>query len=179
MDLSNYDGAWCALYVRYKQEFSSARLLAEKGYEVFAPFYSVRRRWSDRWKNIHLPLFAGYVFCRLKGAGAAPLLLTPGVIRIIGTSKVPSIIPEHEIAAIQSAIKSGYNIQPCDYVEVGSRVRIVGGPLDGVEGLVESRRNQHRLVLSVERIRGSVVVELGGYVPLETPVPPATSASAA
>jgi transcription termination/antitermination protein NusG len=126
-----------------------------------------------------LPLFTGYVFCRIQGAGAAPMLLTPGVIRVIGTSKCPSVIPEHEIAAIQLAMKSGYSIQPCDYVEVGSRVRIVGGPLDGVEGLVESHRNQHRLVLSVEPIRGSVVVELGGYAPLDMPVLPVQAAPAA
>ena len=169
MDLSQYDSAWCAIYVRYQHEFTAARLLSEKNYETFAPSYVVRKRWSDRWKEIQLPLFAGYVFCRIKAMGSGPILLTPGVIRILGTAKSPAIIPDHEISAIQSAVKSGYQMQPCEYAEIGSRVRITGGPFDGIEGVVESHRNQHRLVLSIEVVRSSVVVDLGGYVPLPAP----------
>lgn len=166
MDLSRYDGAWCAIYVRHKHEFTAAKLLSEKGYDVFAPAYAARRRWSDRWKEIQLPLFAGYVFCRIKAAGTSLILSTPGVICIVGTAKSPSTIPDHEINAIHSAVQSGRKIQPSDYVETGSRVRIKGGPLDGIEGIVESHGNQNRLILSVQLVRGSIVVELGGYVPL-------------
>jgi transcription antitermination factor NusG len=179
MHLDSFDGEWCAVNVRYQHEFKAAQFLAESGYEVFAPSHTTRRRWSDRWKEIQLPLFAGYIFCRIKASGTTSILRTHGVIRILTTGKTPSIIPEDEIRAIQAAVQSGYNIQPCDYVEIGSRVRISGGPFDGIEGIVESHRNHNRLVLSVELIRGSVVVDLGDYVPLPAPQSPGSIECAA
>jgi transcriptional antiterminator NusG len=172
MQLGSYEGSWCAIYVKHNHEFSTARLLAEKGYEVFSPSYVTKRRWSDRWKEVVLPVFAGYVFWRIKSDGAAPIMMTPGVVRILGTAKAPSVIPDSEINGIQAAIESGCNVQPCGFVDVGSRVRISGGPLDGFEGIVEKHRNHHAVVLSVGLVRSSVVVSLENCVllhPIDTP----------
>lgn len=177
MHLASYEGSWCALYVKHKHEFSTARLLAENGHDVFAPSYTSRRRWSDRWKKIELPLFSGYVFWRIKNNGAS-VMMAPGVVRILGSANAPAIIPDKEIETIQLAVDSGCDIKPCQFVEIGSRVRINGGPLDGFEGTVDELRNEHLVVLSVGLVRSSVVVDAGKcvLVPMAEPTPSRASA---
>jgi len=52
--------------------------LFARGYESFLPLYKCRRRWSDRSKEIELPLFPGYVFCQFNSLDRFPILSIPG-----------------------------------------------------------------------------------------------------
>jgi len=47
------------------------------------------RRWSDRMKEFDVPLFPGYLFCRMNPHNRLPVLTTPGVIQIVGVGKTP------------------------------------------------------------------------------------------
>jgi transcription antitermination factor NusG len=160
IDLPGYEGRWCALQVRYQHEFVSSRLLQEKGYNVFVPSIAIKKRWSDRWKEIETPLFSGYVFCELRYDTAGAIISTPSVIRIIGTSKAPAFIPDAEIRAIQAAVSSGYRVQASPYLEIGATVRIMSGPLAGVEGRLTRHGNQRQLILSVQLVQRSITVEI-------------------
>jgi transcription antitermination factor NusG len=146
---------WFALQVRYQYENVVTAHLNGKGYEWFLPLYKRRRRWSDRIKETEQPLFPGYVFCRLNPLNRLPILTTPGVSLIVGVGKTPEPIDETEIAAIQSAVKSGLPSQPWPFVHIGQRVRIEQGPLCGLEGLLLDVRGHHRLVLSVTLLQRS------------------------
>jgi len=70
---------WYALQVRSRYEKIVASTLLSKGYEGFLPLYSQRRRWSDRMKELELPLFPGYLFCRFDVNKRLPILVTPGL----------------------------------------------------------------------------------------------------
>jgi transcription antitermination factor NusG len=138
-------------------------VLRTKGYEEFLPMHRVTRQWSDRRKEIETPLFTGYVFCRLNSGIRWPIVTTPGVIRIIGTSKEVAVIDDREIEAIQLVSKAGVKMERCAYAKLGDRVRITDGSLSGVEGIVTGYKNQQRLILSVNLIQSSVSVEVDGY----------------
>src|SRR5882762_6815449 len=139
------------------------------GYESFLPLHICRRRWSDRFKEIECPLFPGYVFCRLNPLDRLPILMIPGVSLIVGMGKTPISIDEAEIAAIQSAVKSGLPSQPWPFVQIGQRVRIEHGPLCGLEGVLLDFRGRHRLVLSVTLLQRSIAVQVeNAWV---TPIP--------
>ena len=71
------------------------------------PVYKSSRRWSDRVKALELPLFPGYVFCRLNPQHRLPILTIPGALYFAGNGKVPVPIDDAEIAAIQTAVHSG------------------------------------------------------------------------
>ncbi len=131
-----------------------------KGYEEFLPVHQERRRWSDRFKSIELPLFPGYIFCRLNPEHRLPLLTIPAVLQFVGIGKIPVPIEDSEIAAIQAIVKSGLLAAPCPFLAVGQRVRVEEGPLAGVEGLLTEIRNQHRIVVSVSMLKRSVAVEI-------------------
>jgi transcription antitermination factor NusG len=151
---------WFALQTRYRSENLVATQLRGKGYEPFLPVCKSRRRWSDRVKELELPLFPGYLFCRFNPLDRLPILVTPGVLQIVGTGKNPIPVDDAEIAAIQITIQSGVARQPWPFPQVGQRVRVEYGPLHGLEGILLSFKGSHRLVLSVTLLQRSVAVEI-------------------
>jgi transcription antitermination factor NusG len=153
--------------------------LQGKGYEPFLPVYASRRRWSDRIKEIELPLFPGYLFCRLDPSDRLPILVTPGVVQIVGIGKNPVPLDELEIASIQTAVQSGLRRQAWPYQQIGQKVRVECGPLRGLEGILLSIKGGHRLILSVTLLQRSVAVEVDETWVSPIPVSlPAVSVSA-
>src|SRR5215813_10609914 len=140
---------WYAVQVKTTHEKRVASFLDFCGFEWFLPVYECRRRWSDRIKRVELPLFAGYVFCRFELSDRVRILKTPSVTRIVGVGHKPIPIPEQEMAAIQTVVKSGLYISPHPFLRIGQRVRIQAGPLCGLEGLITDLRKRDRLIISV------------------------------
>jgi len=152
---------WYALRVQSKYEQLVSATLRGKGYEEFLPLYRSRRRWSDRVKEIDLPLFPGYLFCRFAvNERLMPILTTPGIISIVGAGKTPIAISNEEIAAVQAIIRSGLPTLPWPCLTVGSRVFIHGGPLAGIEGICLNVDKVFRLLVSIPLLQRSVAVEI-------------------
>jgi len=152
--------SWFAVQTRLRYEHFAAVHLRSKGYDLFLPVYSCRRRWADRIKEVELPLFPGYLFCRFDLLNRLPILVTPGVIQVIGNGKNPIPVDDAEIAAIQAVVQSELPRQPWPFLQLGQKVRIACGPLSGLEGILQNQKGNHRLVLSVSLLRRSVAVEV-------------------
>jgi transcription antitermination factor NusG len=157
---SNNGCSWFALQIRSRWEGTTAGLLRGKGLETLLPTYSTKRKWSDRFKVVESPLFPGYVFCRFDVHNRLPVLITPGVISVVGRGKTPVAVDEAEILSIQAAIESGIHMEPWPYVEIGERVRIKNDVLEGMEGTLTSFKGSHRVVISVTLLRRSVALEI-------------------
>ena len=151
---------WFALQVRTRNEAGVAEQLSGRGYERFLPLYKVRKRWSDRIKEVDAPLFPGYLFCRFDPQDRLPILKTPGVMQIVGFKNGPVPVDESEIQALLTVIAAGAPHQPWPLLTAGDRVRIESGPLLGLEGILTEVRRSHRLVLSVTLLQRSVAVEI-------------------
>jgi len=152
---------WYALRIRSNQEKIVASMLENKGYEQFLPLYRSTRRWSDRVKQLDLPLFPGYLFCRLDPVETVlPVLTTPGVVSIAGTGRVPLPVPDEEIEAVRTVIRSGLATMPWPGLTVGSKVLIERGPLTGLEGVAINVGDQCRLVVSVQLLQRSLAVTI-------------------
>ncbi len=160
METENISYPWYALRVRSRYEHTVATHLHGRGYESLLPLYKCRRRWSDRFKEIELPLFPGYVFCQFDSLNRLPILSIPGVVHVVGFGKTPVPIDESEITAIQAAVKSGLPSLPWPFLEIGHRVRIEHGPLCGLQGILLGFRGHQRLVLSVTLLQRSVAVQI-------------------
>ncbi len=152
--------SWFALFVRPNHEKNVSYVLEQKGIENLLPLYRVRKKWSDRYKEVELPLFPGYVFGSFDPARRVPVLNTPGVIDIVRNGSDLAAIAPSEIAALQTLMKAGVPCQPWPYLEAGQLVEIENGPLTGLSGTVISVKNEMRLVLSVKLLHRSVLTEL-------------------
>lgn len=158
VDLPTYP--WFALETRNRYEEFVAKQLRGKGYEPFLPVYKERRRWSDRFKEIEVPLFPRYVFCRFNVQNRLPVLTTAGLVQIVGAGKNPIPIDDEEIAAIQTVVQSGLPRQPWPFMQIQQKARITYGPLCGLEGTLLKFKGHHRLVLSVTLLQRSIAVEV-------------------
>lgn len=151
---------WFALAVKPRYDKAVARTLAGKGYQTLVPLYKKRRQYAARYMESELPLFPGYVFCRLHPLKRLPVLTTPGVTQILGAGNTPIPLCDSEIASLMKAIESRLPLEPFPYLQAGQKVRINQGALAGIEGVVVGSRQRPRLVLSITLLQRSVLLEV-------------------
>ncbi|MGC1604295.1 MAG: UpxY family transcription antiterminator [Candidatus Acidiferrum sp.] len=153
---------WYAAYTRANHERRVAGQLRERGVENFLPQYESVRKWKDRRVRLQMPLFPGYVFVQLALRNRLSVLQVPGVACLVGFAGRPAAVPEEEFARIRGFLSKGLRAEPHPYLQVGRRVRVRSGPLEGMEGIVVRRKNGNRLVISLELIQRAMAVDLDG-----------------
>ncbi|HKD05113.1 MAG TPA: transcription termination/antitermination NusG family protein [Bryobacteraceae bacterium] len=159
--MSSGANKWYALKVDSRKSKAVAFGLRERGFNEYLPLCRVRRRWSDRVKELDEPLFPGYMFCRFDPLDRrVPVLTTPGVMSIVGAGRMPVPVPDEEIEAVKTTVESGLAIQPHPFVGVGSKVCLREGPLAGLEGIVVGGDEANQLVVSVTLLQRSIAVTI-------------------
>ena len=151
---------WFALSVRARHEKMVARALRQRDLEAFLPLYQVKRRWSDRYRLVDLPLFPTYLFCRLSHGEHSAALQVPGVRSVVGRMEGPEPIDEREIEAVRTIVGSGVTSSPCSALREGQWVRVRNGPLFGCEGVLERTKGSCRLVITVSLLHRAIAVEV-------------------
>ena len=156
---------WYAVRVRSNYERTVSTVLEHKGVEQFLPTYHSRRVWTDRVKTLDLPLFPGYIFCRIPLEERNRVVTTEGVVGFVGAGRQPIPVAESEIEAVRRIVESQARSEPWPFLKIGQRVRINYGSLTGLEGILLRVKNSWRLVVSVTLLERSVGVEIdAGYV---------------
>jgi transcription antitermination factor NusG len=159
------EARWYAVQTRARHEKKVDTQLREKGIEAFLPLWSEMHQWSDRQRLVHQPLFSGYVFVHI---AETPLerknvLSTPGVCWFVGNRGMGLPIPDKQIQDVQTVLSSEVPFSPFPFIHVGQRVRIRGGCLDGIEGILIAKESDRTVVVSVELVRRSLAVHINGY----------------
>lgn len=169
---------WFALETRARHEKKVLALLEAKGVETFLPLLAQLHRWSDRKKLVRVPLFPGYLFVRHDGTAEARrrALETRGLVGFVGNGGKGLPIPDKQIQDIQTVLASHAPCALFPFLRAGQRVRIRGGCLDGIEGILVARNEDRSLVISVEPILQSVAIRIEGYE-IEVLAPPRSSAA--
>jgi transcription termination/antitermination protein NusG len=162
-DVTSVEPLWFAVYTRSRHEVAVKNQLDAKSILNFLPSYTKLSHWKDRRKEIHLPLFPGYLFVKTLLDDRIDVLKTFGVVYIVGNSSGPLPVPEDSIVNIQSILDRGLKVDPHPYLKVGSRVRITDGPLRGIEGILIRKKNRTLLVLSIDLIQRSVSMEIESW----------------
>jgi transcription antitermination factor NusG len=157
---TKHENRWYALYVRPRHEKTVCSQLEAKQQESFLPLYRTRNRWADRWKTVSLPLFPGYVFSWFDFAYRSSTLATSGVIDVVRLGSEPAPVATAQIEAIRLIVNSAAFAEPYPHLVRGDRVMMRGGPFNGLSGTLMVVRNSLRLVVSVELLGRSVLVEI-------------------
>jgi transcription antitermination factor NusG len=151
---------WYALRVRSNFEDTVSAVLAQKSIHHFLPVYRVRHRWSDRVRDMALPLFPGYLFCNIELSQQSPVLTTRGVVGIVSAGRNPIAVSAQEIAALRTMVESSVPVEPWPFLNVGQRVRIRFGPLAGMDGILVKVKNAVRVVVSISLLGRSAAAEV-------------------
>jgi transcription antitermination factor NusG len=151
---------WFALYTTPRHEKHVSEILAHRQIETFLPLYRTTRQWKkSRPVDLELPLFPTYVFVRIAHQARGTVLGTPGVLSIVGSAREPWPLSDPDIEAIHLSLQTR-KIEPHPYLTVGERVRIKTGVMTGVEGVLVRKKNNLRVVLSLDAIMRSVALEV-------------------
>ncbi len=154
------NASWYAAYTCSRHEKKIAHQLEERGIENFLPLYRSVRRWKDRKKELELALFPGYIFVRLAMEDRLQVLKLPGVVRFVSFNGLPAPLPANDLEALRNGLSQNLCAEHHPYLTVGRRVKVVYGPLSGARGILVRRRNNSRLVVSIEAIMRSVALEI-------------------
>jgi transcription antitermination factor NusG len=149
---------WYAVCVRTNFELRIARGLTNKGYECFVPTFAPEL--PNDQKSRPQILFPGYLFCRLNISKRLPVLITPGVMSIVGIGSKPVPVGEEEISSIQEAIRRRFKLSPLLEWVAGAPVEIRSGPLRGLSGLLCEVKKRNRLIVNVNLLQRSVMIEV-------------------
>lgn len=155
---------WYAIQTRYRCERKVTHALDRKGLETFIPLLRETHHWSDREKAIHTPLFSGYTFARLELSPSLrkKVLQTHGVVGFVASGGETIPIPSRQIETLRTLLSQDVPCSLSPFLNVGQRVRVRGGCLDGLEGILTQNDRKH-LVVSIDSIQRSVAVQIDGY----------------
>jgi len=163
--VASEDKSWFAIQTRPRHEKSVTAGLQEKGIKVFLPLLSENHRWSDRCRVVDVPLFPSYVFVQTADTPATRILVlrTLGVVQFVGVRGAGIPIPDEQIESVRIVLEHGIRFTPFPYLNVGQRVRIRGGSLEGVQGILQGMNGDQSLIISVELIQRSLAIRVAGY----------------
>ena len=156
---------WFAVQTRSRHEKMVIRQLEQSGIESFLPLSTEVRNWSDRRKLVELPLFPGYAFVHIAYSPQERLkvLQTEGVVGFVGKHGQGVAIPANQIEDIKQVLASDVPFSSHPFLQVGQRVRIKGGSLDGVEGILVAENGDQSIVISVDPIQRALSIRIQGY----------------
>src|SRR5579862_9396447 len=160
------DGAegWFVVWTEARAEKKVASRLAAAGIEAWVAKITERHRWSDRWTNVVLPLFPGYLFARGRSLELTLLLRTPGVLTVVKDGHRPARLTDEFVASLRAAIEiSGIAAtpvtEPIDFA-VDDEVIVQEGPLAGARGIIRELRGARQLVIWVKEIGRGVAFKI-------------------
>lgn len=161
-EIEPQDSRWFAVWTRSRHEKVAAAMLANAGVQHFLPLKPEIHQWSDREQTVSVPLFSGYLFVRLNPNRDSRLqvLKAPGIAGFVGNRLGPLPIPDHQIEDIRTVLLRRVECTALPLLEEGDRVRVVRGPLAGVEGRLARGNSTSRLLISIEMIHRTLAVSV-------------------
>jgi transcription antitermination factor NusG len=155
---------WFAVQTRYRFEKRVVAQLSHKRCEVYLPLLTEHHNWSDRQKVVTTPLFPGYAFVHIDRSRDAreAVLQTAGLIGFVSFGGSIAAVPAKQIENLQLLLREKGLFSLHSFVQAGQRVRIRGGCLHGLEGMLV-KHEKGKLLISIESIQRSLAIEIQGF----------------
>lgn len=155
--------SWFALSVKSRHEFVARDELLSRGVETFLPIVTKLQQWRDRRKRVQFPVFPGYLFVRVAPCPEdfLQVIKSRGTVRLICLEPGrPTPVATQEIEALKTVVASGQPFDVYPGYQIGARVRVRRGPLEGAEGVVAKREGTQLFFVNVEILGRSVGVRI-------------------
>jgi len=161
-NLLTLERKWYVLYTRTQLQFKAEEQLKELNIDTYLPTHHVFKKWSDRKKKVLEPVFKGYIFINATEKERIYATAAPAVIKCVFFDGKPAVIQSKEMESLKSLLTThNEELVIANYIEIGKKVKIIRGPLEGVEGVVLiSDKHGQRLGITVELLQRTVSVHL-------------------
>jgi transcription antitermination factor NusG len=132
--------------------------MAAEGFEHYLPLIQSIRRYGKETKRFTKPLFPGYVFACVPVARKSRIYQQELIARAIPVDDEARFLGQLE--DVRRMVSSGVEFTVVPLLTRGRRVRLVGGPLHGLEGLVNDSSNPLGVVISVDVLRQGLLMKV-------------------
>ncbi|HEX9786251.1 MAG TPA: transcription termination/antitermination NusG family protein [Opitutaceae bacterium] len=149
---------WLVAHTKPRCEKKFSTLLNAECFEHELPLITSIRRYRTQTKRFAKPLFPGYVFVCVESALKYRLFQQDLLVRIIAVENQEKFV--FQLETVRALIRSGFELQLTPPLEKGMRVRITGGVLFGVEGIVDNPKHPRGVVVSIDVLQQGVLVRL-------------------
>lgn len=150
--------AWFVCHTRPRCEKRFAALMEAERFEHYLPLVQSIRRYRTQTKRYTKPLFPGYVFARIELDRKARIYQQELLARAIPVRDEPSLL--RQLDQIRAMIASGYELTVLPLLTKGKLVEIMGGPLHGLNGIVDDPSNPGGVIVSVDILRQGVLIKV-------------------
>ena len=153
-------------YTKARWEKKIDGYLKKFGFESYLPQVKVLRQWSDRKKKVITPLFSSYIFVRENESRIPDILKVPGISWNIRYNDKPAVLRDSELEIIQRFIETGLTVesQSVEKLKLGDRVKVIDGPLKGIEGFLTEKYNSQLFTVILETIDQVVRINLDKHL---------------
>jgi transcriptional antiterminator RfaH len=152
---------WYAAYTNSRAEKKVLKELQQQGIEAYLPIQKKLRQWSDRRKWVEEPLIRCYIFVRIDKKNYYQVLNTRGVVRYITFEGKAVPIPDKQIDVLKKLVATEADVEvTAENLSPGDKVRVVSGPLHGLEGDMVDYRGNHRVMVRIDHIGQQLLVSI-------------------
>lgn len=153
MKIQTDDKCWYAVYTAPRAEKKVSERLFLAGIEHYLPQKTVKRCWSDRIKEVIIPVINGYIFVNIKSIDYRKVTNVFGAIAFVREGGYPIPIPENQIKRMQYMVE--FSQEPVEFIyehlERGEAITISKGPLKGMMGELVQFKGKHKVVVRLAR----------------------------
>lgn len=158
VNLVTTDGAWYACHTRPRCEKKFAALMSAENFDHYLPLIDSIRRYGRETKRFTKPLFPGYVFAKVPIDGKSRIYQQELLARAIPVDDEARFLGQLE--DVRAMVSSGVEFTVVPLLTRGRTVRVVGGPLHGLEGLVDDSSDPFAIVISVDVLRQGLLIRV-------------------
>jgi transcriptional antiterminator RfaH len=149
---------WLVCHTKPRCEKKFAALMKAEGFEHYLPLYQSVRRYARQTKKFTKPLFPGYVFARVPLDRKMRIYQLELIARAIMVDDEETFL--RQLGDVKAIVASGVELSVLPLLKKGRRVKILGGPLHGLEGFVDNPANPRGVILSVDVLRQGLLVKI-------------------
>jgi transcription antitermination factor NusG len=152
---------WYPVYTQPRAEKKAYSALIDKGVEAYLPLHRRLKQWSDRKKWVEEPLIKSYLFVRIADNTQTEVLMTKGIARFIYFSGKITAMPDRQINELKLLMASSLEMEVTEEdLQPGEKIKIKAGPLKGITGEIIAYRSQKQLLLRLENLGCSIIVNV-------------------
>lgn len=128
--------------------------LLRQNYRAYLPRIKVRKRRAGKWTEIVEALFPRYIFIRVDSAknSLAPVRSTRGIVGLVRFGGQPAVVTDEVMTELlrREDAASGLHLEGQPQFNVGEPVKLVEGPLAGMEGIFAQDDGEKRVTVLLE-----------------------------
>jgi transcription antitermination factor NusG len=149
---------WFVAHVKPRREKKLVEFCTRQSIGATLPCYDSAHKYRGKTVVFRKPLFPGYVFLQLRADQRGTIRQNEHVAKLLEVLDQDTF--QKQLDSILTALESKLGVRLAPAISQGMRVRIKSGPLQGIEGLVETRHGMSTVLLRLDFINQAAAVKI-------------------